>query len=95
MVAAPRYERVVEPHFVFIDRVWVSVEVQVQVLIVDPDTATVLSSHRSSVIYLAELMSRRAAEREEAEDTLRGEARRQALAELAPWLAAELRLRLG
>lgn len=93
MVAAPRYERVVEP--LFGDLVRVLVAVQVEALIVDPGTAAVVASYRSSVIYIEELMSRRAAQREEAEDALRGEARRQALAELAPWLAAELVRLLG
>lgn len=93
MVAAPRYQRTVEP--LFGDLVWVLVEVQVEASLVDPATAAVLGRYRSSPVHLAELMSRRAAQREEAEDALRGEARRQALAELAPWLAAELTRQLG
>lgn len=70
-------------------------EVQVEASLVDPATAAVLGRYRSSPVHLAELMSLRAAQREEAEDELRGEARRQALAELAPWLAAELTRQLG
>jgi len=93
MVAAPRYERVVEP--LFGDLVRVLVEVQVEASLVDPDTAAVVARYRSSPVRLEELMSRRAAQREEAEDVLRGEARRQALAELAPWLAAELARQLS
>jgi hypothetical protein len=93
MVAAPRYERVVEP--LFGNLVRVLVEVQVEVSLVDPDTAAVVASYRSSPVRLEELMSRRAAQREEAEDALRSEARRRALAELAPWLADELVRLLG
>lgn len=93
LVSAPRYERSVEP--VFGDIVCVTATVQVQVVLVDPETAAVEANYRSSVVTLTELMSRSAAEREEAQDTLRSEARRLALAELAPGLATDLALRLG